>query len=116
MDSYFLTECWLKSKGNIWDEYKHAVARYGSERADKIFQVMFAHYKRITLIDTGCYDLVKTRETASEIARAFSLDLNVLPGTLSYLTDLLTGNWEPDRFLIVPPHSRISSEDLSRLS
>ena len=116
MDSYFLTECWLKSKGNIWDEYKHAVARYGSERADKIFQVMFAHYKRITLIDTGCYDLVKTREAASEIARAFSLDLNVLPGTLSYLTDLLTGNWDPDRFLIVPPHSRISSEDLSRLS
>lgn len=29
MDSYFLTECWLKSKGNIWDEYKHAVARTG---------------------------------------------------------------------------------------
>jgi len=49
---------------------------------------------------------------AAEIARTFSLDLNVLPGTLSYLEDLLTGNWNPDRFLVVPPQSTISSEDL----
>ena len=112
MDSYFLTECWLKSEGNIWDEYKRAIKRYGPQRADAIFHVMFAHYKRVTLIDTGCYDLVKTKEMAAEIARTFSLDLNVLPGTLSYLEDLLTGNWNPDRFLIVPPQSTISSEDL----
>ena len=63
---------------------------------------MFAHYKRITLLDTGCYDLVKTSRTAAEIARIFSLDLNILPGTLSYLEELLTGNWDPNRFLIVP--------------
>ena len=112
MDSYFLTECWLKSEGNIWDEYKRAIKRYGIKRADAIFHVMFAHYKRVTLLDTGCYDLVKTKEMAAEIARTFSLDLNVLPGTLSYLEDLLTGNWNPDRFLVVPPQSTISSEDL----
>lgn len=116
MDSYFLTECWLKGEGNIWDEYERAVKRYGKERADAIFQIMFAHYKRITLLDTGCYDLVKTRGKAAKIAEAFSLDLNTLPGTLSYLEELLTGNWDPDRFLIVPPGTKISSEDLIKLS
>lgn len=116
LGSYFLTECWLKSEGNIWDEYKRTVARYGTKRADAIFQTMFAHYKRVTILDTGCYDLVKTRETAAEIAKAFSLELNILPGTLSYLEDLLTGNWDSDRFLIVPPRNKISAEDLIRLS
>lgn len=116
LGSYFLTEGWLNGKQNIWNEYQRAVSLYGSKRADSIFQMMFANYKKFSLIDTGCYSLDQTREQIKPIAETFHLALDTLPGTLSYLEELLVGSWDPARFLIVPPGHCITSQDLQLFS
>ncbi len=115
LDSYFLTEGWLKGKDNIWNEYSRAVSRYGKERADRIFSVMFAHYRRIALLDTGCYPIEPSLEKAKTIAAAFSLDCQVLPAGISYFKELLTGPWEKSRFLTVPPFTAVTQDMLQIL-
>lgn len=52
--TYFLTEGWLDSDKSIFAEYRHTVERYGEARAKRVFGVMFAHYERVAVIDTGC--------------------------------------------------------------
>ena len=42
-----------------------------------------------------------------EIARKLDLSYIQLPGTIDYLKELLSGQWAPERFIILPPHSRL---------
>ena len=90
-------------------------SRYGKERADHIFSVMFAHYRRIALLDTGCYPIEPSLEKAKAIAAAFSLDCQVLPAGISYFKELLTGPWEKSRFLTVPPFTAVTQDMLQIL-
>lgn len=115
IDSYFLTEGWLKGEQNIWAEYNYAVEKYGAKRASRIFDMIFAHYNRVVLLDTGCYDLSGSFPKAQKIAEAFSLDCQVIPVLPEYLELLLTGPWDDRRFLTVPPHTSITSSNLTKL-
>ncbi len=112
-DSYFLTEGWLKGETNIWREYRRSLEKYGEAKTRQIFQVLFAHYRRIALLDTGCYDLDGTLPGAKQIADAFSLDLKVLPVSPDYFRALLTGPWDPARFLVVRPGETVTGADLA---
>ncbi len=116
LDCYFLTEGWLKGSGNIWNEYTRSVKRYGKEKADHIFSVMFAHYRRIALLDTGCYPLEPSLQKAKTIADAFSLSCEVLPAGISYLKELLSGARSPERFLRVPPRAAVTQDMLQIFS
>lgn len=113
-DSYFLTEGWLKGESNIWNEYQRSLKKYGEKRTKRIFQLMFAHYHWIALLDTGCYDISAFWEQASRIADAFDLDCRVLPATTAYIQALLTGPWDPDRFLMVKPGETITDASLAK--
>lgn len=110
--TYFLTEGWLKGERNIWEEFLHARKRYGEKRARQIFRAMLAHYKRLAIVDTGAYDLRELLPTTEMIAEELGLRHQLLPGSLTLLETLLTGPWEEQSFLIVPPHSTISSQQL----
>lgn len=111
--SYFLTEGWLKGEANIWAEYQYSLKKYGERLTAQIFRTMFAHYSRISLLDTGCYPIAPSLAQAQKIAGAFSLDCEVLPVTIDFLTQLLDGPWDEDRFLTVPPDTVITAGDLS---
>ena len=115
LSSYFLTDGWLRGRDNIWNEYQRAIRRYGEETAQQIFHVMLSNYRKLTLLDTGCYDLEASKVQAAPIADAFSLELTVEPASIDYLRRLLTGPWEPEQFLTVPPHETITGELLTQL-
>lgn len=115
MDSYFLTEGWIKGQNNIWNEYQYALGKYGPKRAERIFNLLFANYSRIALLDTGCYKLAPSLREARKIASTFSLDCKVIPVNTGYIEDLLTGPWEEERFLTVPPGQTITSAHLSKI-
>jgi hypothetical protein len=102
---YFLTAGWLRGKRNIYAEYEYAIKKYGEELTKQIFDELFGNYKFISILDTGSFDLSAVTEETMKIARAFSLDHCVVDGTTQYLRDLLTGNWDDERFVIVPPNS-----------
>lgn len=102
-ESFFFTEGWLKGERTIWWEYQRAARRYGEERAKRIFDVMLHNYKRILLVDTGCYDPEPVRQEIAKMAEVFSLGTGEIPGNLNLLTQLLTGPWDNNHFVILPP-------------
>ena len=111
--TYFMTEGWLNGEHNLWWEYQHCIEKYGEKRGQKIFSVMLAHYKNLALLDTGCFDKNAVQAQMLPMAQTLCLDYTCIEGTLSYLQDLLNGNWDADRFLIVPPHTTISADMLT---
>lgn len=112
MDSYFLTEGWIKSGQSLMGEYRHSLDKYGEKRSFRIFQAMLAGYRRFLLLDTGSYDLAPSMETAQKMAETFSKEFHVLKTNTGYLEELLNGPWPEKRFLTVPPYSVIKAEDL----
>ncbi|MCI7020572.1 MAG: DUF1638 domain-containing protein [Eubacteriales bacterium] len=110
--TYFLTEGWLKGEKTIWQEYQVCLKKYGEKRGRRIFSVMLRHYEKMAYLDTGCTDDPGIAEQIQMIAKALELSYVHLDGSLDYLSDLLSGRWDPGRFLVVPPHSTISQDML----
>ncbi|MDO4275584.1 MAG: DUF1638 domain-containing protein [Eubacteriales bacterium] len=115
MDSYFLTESWMNGKQTIFQEYKWACEKYGTARARRIFEKMFRNYRRIAILDTGCYDTASAAEYARDFSEMFSLKQEIVPAGIRYLKDILTGPWDDLKFLIVQPHHMITEADLMDL-
>jgi len=105
--TYFLTEGWLSGKDNIEAEYQRTLEKYGPERTRRIFSAMLANYEKLAFVDTGCAD---ASERIGKIADMMGLASARIPGTLSWLEDMLQGNWEPDRFLVLGPNSTLTEE------
>lgn len=108
--TYFLTQGWLESDLSLWAEYDKARKKYGPARAKRIFSTMLAHYRSLALVDTGCFDADALSPQVREMAAELGLESVRLTGTLDYLKALMTPPWEENRFLIVPPHTRITGE------
>lgn len=108
--TYYLTEGWLTGKESIGTEYQRTIQKHGSQRADRIFSAMLANYEKMAFVDTGCGD---ASAKIQELAAVLGLTYTHIPGTLSYLEDLLRGGWTEDRFVILEPH-RTLTEDLCR--
>ena len=104
---YFLTQGWLEDELNIWKEYQATLARLGPERTDRAYRLMLAHYRYLGLIDSGAYDLSALLPRVREIGARLHLEPRVLPGSDAWLKRLLTGPWQGDGFVIVPPHTRV---------
>jgi len=106
--SYFMTQGWVDSPLNLWEEYRRQrprlVARWGEERAERALRaaMMPEHYKRLVLIDTGAFKVEEVRTRTEEIARGFGLRHEVLPGTTDYLRRLILGPWG-EGFVTVGP-------------
>jgi len=109
---YFMTEGWLRGERTIWHEYQYTLEKYGQETCDEIFDMLFGNYKSLIMLDTGCYDLSSIMGEVKEIASTLKLDYSVMTATTEYIKRLLTGPWDDDSFLIVPPHSVIKDSDL----
>lgn len=111
LGSYFLTEGWLRGERNIWKEYQMCLEKYGAQRGKRIFSAVLANYHKLTLIDTGCYDMIAAERQSRRIAESLKLEYTCVPGTLDYLKALLTGNWDPNRFLQVAQNSTVTASD-----
>ena len=113
--TYFLTDGWLHSEKSIWSEYQYAVEKYGQRRGGAIMRSMLRNYRRLGVIDSGAYPVEEILEETKTVADTLGLEHQVIPGSDRFLRSLLTGPWTEDRFLIVPPHTEITSVHLQRL-
>lgn len=100
--SYFFTEGWLRGERTIWWEYQRAIERYGEPRARRIFDTMLRNYRRILLVNTGCFQIEPVRRELQRMAEAFSLETAEIEADLDLLSRLLTGPWEEDAFIRLP--------------
>jgi hypothetical protein len=105
--TYFLTRGWLRGERNIWTEYLYAREKYGEKNARSIMAIMLKNYRYLSVVDTQSYDLDGILPMTKGIADTLKLTHRVIPGTIRYLRDLLTGPWDGERFIRYPPHSRI---------
>ena len=105
--SYFLTAGWLRGERSIYDEYTHAVARYGKKRGDRVMSVMLANYENLLLLDTGCFDMESAAAESSFIAKELGLRFDIFPASINYIEKLLTGPYSSDSFIITKPNSQV---------
>ena len=110
--AYFLTEGWLRGERNLWVEYMHALEKYGEEEAQEIAEMMYGHYRTLCLLDNGVEPIEALTEKTKIIAETLGLDQMVIPASISYIENLLTGPWPEDRFLVKTPWESITAEDL----
>ena len=100
--TYYLTKGWVEVGETPFSEHQRAVARYGEARAERIFQIMMANYKRLALINTGQYEIEKYRDYARRTAERFSLRYEEIPGATTLVEKLLFGPWD-DEIIVLPP-------------
>ncbi|MBE6041236.1 MAG: DUF1638 domain-containing protein [Clostridiales bacterium] len=106
----YLTKGWSKDDGALLSMLERAQERYGERRGLKVMKLMFDSYTKVTVIDTGCYELGPVKEYAEKCADLLELNDCVVPGTNHILEKLLTGNWDED-ILIKRPGEAVTEED-----
>jgi hypothetical protein len=109
--SYFLTRGWLESETNLADEYAYCVRKFGPERALKVMRAMLKHYRHLTLVDTGAYDIASLQRRTEELAATLGLCHKVVKGSQRLFHKLLMGPWD-EEFAQVEPGQEITLDTL----
>lgn len=114
--TYYLTDGWMRHENNMVTSYERAIEMYGQARADRINRIMLANYHRFGLVDTGTYDLKAAEEKVGRLAALVNLTTERLPGDYAWIDGLLLGpHDDPNRYLVLPPHSRLDFDSWRRL-
>ena len=110
--AYFLTDGWMRGERNLWVEYQYTVDKYGEEEAKSIAKTMYGHYRTLGLLDAGVNPIEPLIESTKIIANTLKLEQKVIPASLTYIEQLLTGPWTTDKFIIKKQNSEITAADL----
>ncbi len=121
--TYWFSPGWLTWSVIPYLDNRHGrhngyIEKYGEEKA-KILMTMedgiLAHYTRACLIQWPTLGEAY-RKTAAEAAQRSNLPLETIDGDSRYLTALLTGPWDPERFVRIPPgHTICQSIDTTEV-
>lgn len=110
-DVYFLTAGYLSGEQNIIKEYDYYKQKYGENRAARLAKTMMAHYRRFAVVDTGAFEVPPVLAHIRPQADLLGIPVEVVPGDLILLEELLAGGEDETRFLHVPPGGAVSFED-----
>ena len=105
--TYYLTKGWLDGERNIWAEYQYAIEKYGPKRGKMINDIMYAHYRRLGVVDTGGYQLSEIEPLTHQIADTLGLEHEIFPAGVEHICRLLTGPCPDDLYYRFPPQTRI---------
>ena len=108
--SYYVAKAYLDECSTIVSEHDAMVAKYGSERAERMMRLVLKHYKRVVLVDTGRYDLEPLRERVGAVARIYDLAVEEVAGTTRILDGLVADDWGDD-FVVAPPGHELTLRD-----
>lgn len=108
--SYYVAKAYLEKCDTIMSEHEKLVEKRGRERAECMMRLLFKHYSRIVLIDTGRYDLEPYRTRVADFAHTFGLAVEEVPGTTRILDALVEGEWGED-FIVAPPGHELTLRD-----
>lgn len=102
--TYYLTKGWVEVGETPFSEHERAVKRYGAARAERIFKIMMANYKRLALINTGNYDIDRYRDYARRTAERFGLRYEEIEGSDTLVRKLLDESWDAGaEFVVLKP-------------
>ena len=106
----YLTKGWSKDEGALLSMLGRAQERYGERRGLKVMKLMFDSYTKVTVIDTGCYDLEPVERYAEKCADLLGLELCKVPGSNEIMRKLISGEWDED-IIVKEPGEPVRDED-----
>lgn len=106
--SIYLTRAWTQDPEAILAQCDNYTETYGQEAAEEILETMYGNYERITVIDTGCYELTATQKYAQEAAERLNLSTETVTGSTRILEQLLEGQWD-ENFIVQRPGEMLSA-------
>ena len=106
----YFTHGWTKGENSFTGQYDRYVLKYGNKRAKRLMDLMYGGYKRVSIIDTGCFDLEETAVYAKETAQVLKLDDDVVSGSNVVLKKLISGEYDQN-FIIHEAGEEICEED-----
>lgn len=100
--SYYLTRGWFCHPGSVGstDDW---VKRHSDEEAKRMWRLMFASYERVSLIDTGAYDVEEWLPHSLARAAEWELQHCVVPGSVDALERLFAGDWNDHDVIVLEP-------------
>lgn len=98
----YLTRGWTLDQEAILAQYEKYIEDYGQESAEAILEMMYEHYEKIAVIDTGSYDIASTLEYARKAAGLLDLSTETVEGSNRIIKQLLSGQWD-ENFIIQKP-------------
>ena len=107
--SYFLSRGWLEAGVNMLEDYAEHERRFGSQKARRIHQQMFANYKRLVFIETGgaqAEHALKARQIANFCRWRFAN----IKGSDVFLRQLVNGPYDDEHFVVVKPGDMVKAE------
>jgi hypothetical protein len=99
---YFLEQRWLQTELNIFTEILKGLERIPPDKRDKIIKLTLKHYNTLILLDSGDTS-PETESLCLTYARRYVLELIRLKTELGLLKRLITGPWNEEEFLVLPP-------------
>ena len=121
--TYWYSPGWIDSiEGPGRSSYERTLQRYikkyGRENADflmKMEQNWYHEYSNAAYVDMGFGDTAHYKEHTRECAQWLGWNYDELKGDPKLIQDFLEGNWDEDRFLVVPPGQTISASNDERV-
>lgn len=119
---YFKTTGWIergqnleqlgltREKTGVGMSYEELVAKYGEDNAQYLWEQLGGYtknYRKLTYIEMGIepdgrFELATRREAAER-----NMEFEKVRGDMRLIEKLVSGDWDPEEFLIVPPGHRI---------
>lgn len=104
----YLTRGWSLDQESVLQQKEAYMEMYGEESAQEILEMMYEHYERIAVIDTGCYDLGPVQAYARQAGELLSLEPVTVEGSVEILKKLLKGDWD-ENFIVQKPGQPLAS-------
>jgi len=98
----YLTHGWTQDSQAIISQYERYMEDYDEETAADLMDMMYGHYEKIALIDTGSYDPAPVAEYARKAAQLLNLSTETVDGSTEILKQLLTGQ-RNENFIVLNP-------------
>ncbi|MBT5875528.1 MAG: DUF1638 domain-containing protein [Candidatus Latescibacteria bacterium] len=91
--------------------YAAYVEQYGEDNASYLIDMetqWLNNYGRAALIDMGVGDRESYRAFVQEYAEKMDWEFQELPGDTALISSFLAGDWDPEKFLVVPPGQTVN--------
>lgn len=105
--TFFLAKGFIEVGDTPLEEYHRTVERHGKEKADRVMNAMFGHYKRILFVNTGHDEVGKYQDHAKRTAQQLKLRYEEMKGSRVLIRKIIHGPWDED-FIVAKPGETIT--------
>ncbi len=106
----YLTAGWMRDEPELLGQRENYVRHYGERKADRLMRMMYGSYRKVSLVDTGCYSLGAAWQRARQYADTLGVDCTCERGSIEVLEQLVAGA-ESANIISVEPGRPIRQAD-----